>query len=96
MDKCRAELLGQSGSYRYNCPLDRRFFAAAGLEAESLREFIATGAGDNEVAAWMIAHARASKQAILDWSRSFRANPLWRLLEFEDWLHQRRHCRRTQ
>ncbi len=96
VDKCRAELLGQSGSYRYNCPLDRRFFAAAGLEAESLREFIATGAGDNEVAAWMNAHARASKQVILDWSRSFRANPLWRLLEFEDWLHQRRHCRRTQ
>jgi len=48
VDKCRAELLGQSGSYEYNCPLDRQFFAAAGLEAEALRQFIATGADDNE------------------------------------------------
>ena len=96
MDKCRAELLGQSGAYHYNCPLDRRFFSAAGLEAESLREFIATGADDHEVAAWMSAHARASKQEIIDWGRSFRTNPLWRLLEFEDWLHRRRHRRTTK
>jgi Domain of unknown function (DUF5069) len=96
VDKCRAELLGQSGSYHYNCPLDRRFFAAAGLEAKSLREFIATGADDDEVAAWMSAHARASKEAIIAWGRSFRANPLWRLLEFDDWLHRRRHRRTTK
>jgi hypothetical protein len=93
VDKCRAELLGQSGSYHYNCPMDRRFFAATGLEAEKLREFIATGADDNQVAAWMSAHARAPAKKIISWGRRFRANPLWRLLEFEDWLHQRRHGR---
>jgi hypothetical protein len=37
VDKCRAELLAQLGSYRFNCPMDRRFFEAAGLSAESLR-----------------------------------------------------------
>jgi hypothetical protein len=57
------------------------FFAAAGLEAESLRKFIATGADDHEVSAWMSDHARASKQEIIDWGRSFRTNRLWRLLE---------------
>jgi hypothetical protein len=93
VDKCRAELLGQNGSYHYDCPMDRRFFAATGLAAEPLREFIATGAGDDEVAAWMSAHAKAPAEKILDWSCRFRANPLWRLLEFEDWLHQRRHRR---
>jgi hypothetical protein len=57
VDKCRAELLGQGGSYEYNCPMDRMFFAATGVEPELLREFIATGADDNEVATWMSAHA---------------------------------------
>jgi hypothetical protein len=95
VDKCRAELVGQSGSYHFNCPLDERFFAATGLEAEPLREFIATGADDNEIAAWMNAHARTPAEKIINWSRRFRANPLWRLLEIEDWLHQRRERKAT-
>ena len=61
VDKCRAELLGQAGSYHYNCPMDRKFFAATGLEADALREFIATGADDEEVAAWMSAQAGAPR-----------------------------------
>ena len=46
VDKCRAELLGRAGSYHYNCPMDRRFFAATGLEPAALRDFISTGADD--------------------------------------------------
>ena len=91
VDKCRAELLGQSGSYEYNCPMDRMFFAATGVEAELLREFIATGADDNEVATWMSAHATVPKEAIVRWGRRFRANPIWLVLKFEDWLHRLRH-----
>ncbi len=93
VDKCRAELVGQSGSYHFDCPLDRRFFAAAGLEAAALREFIATGADDNEVAAWMRTHATVPLEKITSWGHRFRANPIWRLLELEDWLHQRRRRR---
>src|SRR4029453_5976096 len=59
VDKCRAELLRQSGAYHYNCPMDRQFFVAVGLEAEPLREFIATGADDHEVAEGMSTHGRA-------------------------------------
>jgi hypothetical protein len=94
VDKCRAELLGQSGSYRFNCPLDREFFKAAGLAAEPLRNFVATGADDNEVASWMAAQAKAPREAFVRWCRRFQANPLWRLLEVEDWLHRRRSARR--
>ena len=36
VDKCRVGLLGQSGSYHYNCPMDRQFFEAAGLEADAV------------------------------------------------------------
>src|SRR5262249_2174060 len=86
VDKCRAELLGQSGSYEYNCPLDRQFFAAAGLEAEALRQFIATGADDNEVAAWMDTNAKMAGEKIVEWGRRFCRNSVLPLLGFEDWL----------
>jgi len=89
VDKCRAELVDWSGAYHYNCPMDRKFFAACGLDAEALREFIATGANDAEVAAWMSQNAAAPQRKIADWGRRFLANPLWRLLDLEDWLHTR-------
>ena len=94
VDKCRAELAGWSGSYHYNCPMDRKFFAASGLDAEALRQFIATGASDAEVAAWMSQNAAPQQKKITDWSRRFLANPLWRLLDFEDWLHVRMASRK--
>jgi Domain of unknown function (DUF5069) len=90
VDKCRAELVGRAGSYHYNCPMDRRFFAATGLEASPLRDFISTGADDNEVANWMRTHATVAPGKIAAWSRRFHANPLWRLLDFEDWMHKLR------
>ncbi len=89
VDKCLAELVGRSGSYHYDCPMDRRFFAATGLDASPLRGFIATGAEDVEVAAWMTEHARAPREKIVAWSKRFRANPLWRLLDLEDWRHRK-------
>ena len=45
-------------------------------------------AHDVEVAIWMRARAKAPPEQIAAWNRRFRANPLWRLLEFEDWLHK--------
>ncbi len=92
VDKCRAELAAVGGTYHYDCPLDRRFFAATGLEAGPLREFIATGAEDGEVASWMNAHARLPREEIAAWGRRFRRNPLLRLLDFDDWVHKRRHA----
>jgi hypothetical protein len=89
IDKCRAELVSRSGAYHYNCPMDRKFFAACGLDAEALREFIASGASDAEVAAWMSENAATPQRKITDWSRRFLANPLWRLLDLEDWLFVR-------
>src|SRR5262249_30039010 len=90
VDKCRADLIGQGGSYQYNCPMDQMFFAATGIKAESLREFIATGADDNEVATWMSEQAIMPEEAIVSWGRRFRANPIWLVLKFEDWLHRLR------
>src|SRR5207244_7563828 len=59
-------------SYHYNCPMDRRFFAASGLEPAALRDFIYTGADDVEVTSWMRARAKAPPEQIAAWSRRFR------------------------
>src|SRR4051794_31834946 len=53
LDKCRASLLGWNGDYEFNCPFDRQLFAKTGIEAEAFREFVAGGANDQEVAAWI-------------------------------------------
>jgi hypothetical protein len=93
VDKCRAELVGRAGPYRYNCPLDRQFFGFAGLDAEALKARVVTGADDQELAAWMLRHARRSAAELTAWGQRFRRNPLLRLLDLDDWWHTRRHRR---
>ena len=44
--------------------LSRHARGQAGLETHPLRKFIATGAGDPEVAAWMSAHAQAQAELL--------------------------------
>src|SRR5262245_33707773 len=86
VDKCRAELAGTSGSYHYNCPLDRAFLRFAGIEAEDLQQFVATGAGDEEIAGWIEKNSRVKDMnAIRSWSRRFRFNPVVLMLQFDDW-----------
>ena len=61
LDKCRATLLGWQGDFKFGCPMDREFFAEAGIDQEEFREFVATGASDREVEEWMQKHASASR-----------------------------------
>ncbi|HTG43861.1 MAG TPA: DUF5069 domain-containing protein [Verrucomicrobiae bacterium] len=60
VDKCRATLAGTQGDYAYGCPMDRRFLDSAGLGVEEFKQFVATGASDEEVARWIGEHAHAS------------------------------------
>lgn len=94
VDKCRAELAGQAGPYRYNCPLDRQFFGFAGLDADALKAAVATGADDQQLAEWMLRNARRRSAAdIVAWGQRIRRNPLLRLLDLDDWWHTRGHRR---
>ena len=61
VDKCRATLVGTQGDYSYGCPMDQKFLNAAGIGAEELKAFVATGASDEEVAAWIQEHAHAAR-----------------------------------
>ncbi|RBP45737.1 uncharacterized protein DUF5069 [Roseimicrobium gellanilyticum] len=96
VDKCRADLLNLQGEYHYNCPMDQRFFRAVGLEAGALREFVATGADDGEVASWMSTNAKQARGDRVSWGRRFRRNPLWLFLVFEDWQHVRKASKRAR
>ena len=60
IDKCRATLVEMQGDYTYGCPMDRKFLTAAGIGAEELKAFVATGASDDEIAAWIQEHAQAA------------------------------------
>lgn len=52
IDKCRATIAGTNGEYNYDCPVDRQFFDFTGIDSGEFRELVATGASDEEIAAW--------------------------------------------
>lgn len=58
LDKCRASLVGWQGEYHSNCPLDQRWLNFAEIDYNAFRSFVATGATDDEVAAWIGQHAK--------------------------------------
>lgn len=57
LDKCRAALAGRQGDFTFGCPMDQEFFAEAGIDGNEFRDFVATGASDQEVEEWLSAHA---------------------------------------
>jgi len=59
LDKCRASLLGWQGDFTYGCPMDRQFLDEAGLDVNEFRDFVGTGASDEEVAEWIKERAQA-------------------------------------
>ena len=61
LDKCRATLLGWQGEFNYGCPMDREFLREAGLDVNGFKDFVATGASDDEVEQWIQEHASARR-----------------------------------
>ena len=58
LDKCRATISGTQGEYHYACPLDSRFLGFAEIKSDEFKNFVTTGATDDEVAKWIESHAR--------------------------------------
>jgi Domain of unknown function (DUF5069) len=91
LDKCRAELAGTSGSYHFNCSLDQAFFTFTQINSEQFRSFVATGAGDQEVADWISKESKVQdKGTIATWALLFQLNPFNLLLDLDDWSHRRK------
>jgi hypothetical protein len=73
LDKCRATLVGWQGEYHSNCQLDQQWLRFAEIEYGAFRLFVATGATDHDVAAWIEAHAKKrSHGEIVVWNNRLR------------------------
>ncbi|MBI4002888.1 MAG: DUF5069 domain-containing protein [Nitrospira defluvii] len=73
-DKCRAFLLGMNGEYNYwPCSLAGLWFTFTGVTPEQFKEVVATGATDEELAAWLRAHSKVQdKTVIIQWNNQMR------------------------
>ena len=77
LDKCRAALAGTAGEYHFNCPLDNFFLSFSGVKADEFKEFVATGATDDEIAAWIGKKAaKREKIEIIKWNNEWREKRL--------------------
>lgn len=75
VDKCRAHLLGQQGEYTYAGPssLDFSFFDFTGIDPTDLKDFVATGADDEAIAAWIKEHTPGKSRAdVIKWNNYMR------------------------
>jgi Domain of unknown function (DUF5069) len=82
LDKCRAALNNSLGEYHFNCPLDGMFFEFTGITTDQFKDFVATGANDEEVAAWVQEHAKPRERIeVIKWNNDLRYK---RLSEMDD------------
>ena len=74
LDKCRAVVAETAGEYHFDCPLDNQFLGFTGIGAEQFKAFVATGAPDEEVAAWIVQHSKIKERPeIVAWNNKLRA-----------------------
>lgn len=83
LDKCRSFLLGINGEYNFwPCSLCSQLEAFSGVKHEELKDFVATGATDDEVADWFKKKSKVqSGIEILRWNNKLRD---MRLSEMDD------------
>jgi hypothetical protein len=73
VDKCRAVLVGTEGEFHSNCPLDQIWLKFAEIDYAAFRAFVATGATDDAIAAWIGKHAKRRPRAeIIAWNNQQR------------------------
>src|SRR6266480_2042721 len=70
LDKARADLLGINGEYNFfPCGLGAYFWKFTGLDAMQFKEFVGTGATDEEVDQWIRANTtQKDTKAIIKWN----------------------------
>jgi len=85
VDKGRAELAGTAGEYHFDCPLDNFFLGFAGIKGADLRDFLATGADNDAVSAWIQKNAKRERIEVIKWNNEWRYK---RISELPDGLQE--------
>lgn len=86
VDKCRAALVGTAGEYHSGCPVDAMFLEFTGITYDAFRDFVATGADDDEIAKWIRKTAkRRPRIEIIRWNNDLRTK---RLSELPDSIQE--------
>ena len=83
LDKCRAFILGINGDYNYwYCSLCAQLEELTGVDHEVMKEFVATGVTDEEVAEWFKAQSKIKDpMEVIRWNNKMRG---MRLSEMSD------------
>src|SRR5260221_13082256 len=68
IDKCRATIAGTAGEYKFNCPLDQRFFDFTDIDADEFKKHVASDESDEAIVAWVKSKSTAlSETEIAAW-----------------------------
>lgn len=88
LDKCRASIAGTLGEYKFDCPLDNFWFEFSGITADAFRDFVATGADDEAVAAWITEKAtRRDRREVIQWNNDMRGKRICEMpIELQEFL----------
>lgn len=72
--KCRAFLLGTNGEYNFQpCGLSAFLWEFTGITPDQFKEFVSTGASDEEVGAWLREHSKVKDPlAIIRWNNELK------------------------
>jgi hypothetical protein len=86
LDKCRAFLNNSLGEYHFDCSGRQYVFRIHGHNGRSIKNFVATGASDEEVAAWLEEHAKPRERIeVIRWNNDLRYK---RLSEMNDHIQE--------
>ncbi len=87
IDKGRATLNSASGEYHFNCPLDNFLFSFKGVKGDDVKEQLASGASDQEVADWLDNHGTPkTKEEIQDWAQQTEGYSPYSDPEKKEWF----------
>jgi len=74
LDKCRAFLAGQNGEYNFHpCGLAAFLWDFTGITPDAFKEFVATGASDEEVGAWLRSRSKVKEpMTVIRWNNEMK------------------------
>jgi hypothetical protein len=86
-DKGRAFLNGTAGEYHFDCPVDNMLFGFKGVTGAQVRPLLASGASDEQIAAWLDKHGAPKTPAeVKAWSDSVEASRPYDDPESREWF----------